>query len=150
MKTRITEILGIEYPILQGGMAWVAEHNLAAAVSEAGGLGIIGAGGVPAEFVRGQVQEGEGGAGRAGRRRVGRGQRRHVAGPEAGGPDKPQRQFGSGSRTHHIVLAGAQSVHGKPGTGHDGGRKTEDITSHKVHNRRKITKTIRQYRFLLC
>ncbi len=42
MKTRITEILGIEYPILQGGMAWVAEHNLAAAVSEAGGLGIIG------------------------------------------------------------------------------------------------------------
>ena len=35
MKTRITEILGIEYPILQGGMAWVAEHNLAAAVSEA-------------------------------------------------------------------------------------------------------------------
>ena len=36
MKTRITEMLGIEYPIIQGGMAWVAEHNLAAAVSEAG------------------------------------------------------------------------------------------------------------------
>ena len=35
MKTRITEMLGIEYPIIQGGMAWVAEHNLAAAVSEA-------------------------------------------------------------------------------------------------------------------
>ena len=57
MKTRITEILGIEYPILQGGMAWVAEHNLAAAVSEAGGLGIIGAGGAPAEFVREQIQK---------------------------------------------------------------------------------------------
>ena len=38
MKTRITEMLGIEYPIIQGGMAWVAEHHLAAAVSEAGGL----------------------------------------------------------------------------------------------------------------
>ena len=41
MNTRITEMLGIEYPIIQGGMAWVAEHNLAAAVSEAGGLGLI-------------------------------------------------------------------------------------------------------------
>ena len=39
MKTRITEMLGIEYPIIQGGMAWVAEHNLAAGVSAAGGLG---------------------------------------------------------------------------------------------------------------
>ena len=39
MKTRVTELLGIEYPIIQGGMAWVAEHHLAAAVSEAGGLG---------------------------------------------------------------------------------------------------------------
>ena len=55
-KTRITEILGIEYPIIQGGMAWVAEHHLAAAVSEAGGLGIVGAGGAPAEFVREQIQ----------------------------------------------------------------------------------------------
>ena len=36
MKTRITELLGIEYPVIQGGMAWVAEHHLAAAVSEAG------------------------------------------------------------------------------------------------------------------
>ena len=42
MNTRITEMLGIEYPIIQGGMAWVAEHHLAAAVSEAGGLGLIG------------------------------------------------------------------------------------------------------------
>ena len=57
MKTRITEILEIEHPILQGGMAWVAEHNLAAAVSEAGGLGIIGAGGAPAEVVRDQIQK---------------------------------------------------------------------------------------------
>ena len=40
MKTKITEMLGIEYPIIQGGMAWVAEHHLAAAVSEAGGLGL--------------------------------------------------------------------------------------------------------------
>lgn len=57
MKTRITELLGIEYPIIQGGMAWVAEHNLAAAVSEAGGLGIIGAGGAPTEFVREQIRK---------------------------------------------------------------------------------------------
>lgn len=57
MKTKITELLGIEYPIIQGGMAWVAEYHLAAAVSEAGGLGIIGAGGAPASFVREQVQK---------------------------------------------------------------------------------------------
>lgn len=57
MKTRITELLEIEYPIIQGGMAWVAEHHLAAAVSKAGGLGIIGAGGAPAEFVREQIQK---------------------------------------------------------------------------------------------
>lgn len=56
MKTRVTELLGIEYPIIQGGMAWVAEHHLAAAVSKAGGLGIIGAGGAPAEFVREQIK----------------------------------------------------------------------------------------------
>lgn len=56
MKTKITELLGIEYPIIQGGMAWVAEYHLAAAVSEAGALGIIGAGGAPAAFVREQIQ----------------------------------------------------------------------------------------------
>jgi len=39
MQTDITKLLGIEYPIIQGGMAWVAEHHLAAAVSEAGGVG---------------------------------------------------------------------------------------------------------------
>lgn len=57
MKTKITGLLGIEYPIIQGGMAWVAEYHLAAAVSEAGGLGIIGAGGAPASFVREQIQK---------------------------------------------------------------------------------------------
>lgn len=57
MKTKITELLGVEYPIIQGGMAWVAEYHLAAAVSEAGGLGIIGAGGAPAAFVREQIQK---------------------------------------------------------------------------------------------
>ena len=56
MKTRITELLGIEYPIIQGGMAWVAEHNLAAAVSEAGGLGLIGAANAPAEVIREEIQ----------------------------------------------------------------------------------------------
>ena len=57
MKTKITELLGIAYPIFQGGMAWVAEYHLAAAVSEAGALGIIGAGGAPAAFVREQIQK---------------------------------------------------------------------------------------------
>lgn len=57
MKTRLTELLGIEYPVIQGGMAWVAEHRLASAVSEAGGLGIIGAGGAPAAFVREEIRK---------------------------------------------------------------------------------------------
>lgn len=57
MKTRITELLGIEYPVIQGGMAWVAEYHLAAAVSAAGGLGIIGAASAPPEVVREQVRK---------------------------------------------------------------------------------------------
>ena len=57
MKTEITKMLKIEYPIIQGGMAWVADFHLAAAVSNAGGLGIIGAGGAPAEWVRNQIRE---------------------------------------------------------------------------------------------
>ena len=57
MKTRITEMLGIEYPIIQGGMAWVAEYHLAAAVSNAGGLGLIGTASAPAEWVREQIRE---------------------------------------------------------------------------------------------
>lgn len=56
MKTEITGLLGIEYPIIQGGMAWVAEHHLAAAVSEAGGLGLIGAANAPADWVREQIR----------------------------------------------------------------------------------------------
>lgn len=57
MKTRITELLQIEYPIIQGGMAWVAEHRLAAAVSNAGGLGIIGAASAPPEVVRKEIRK---------------------------------------------------------------------------------------------
>ncbi len=57
MRTEVTELLEIEYPIIQGGMAWVAEYHLAAAVSEAGGLGIIGAGGAPASWVKQQIKE---------------------------------------------------------------------------------------------
>lgn len=57
MRTELTRLLGIKYPIFQGGMAWVAEYHLAAAVSEAGGLGIIGAANAPAEWVREQIRE---------------------------------------------------------------------------------------------
>ena len=57
MRTKITELLQIEYPIFQGGMAWVAEYHLAAAVSNAGGLGIIGAASAPPEVVREQIRE---------------------------------------------------------------------------------------------
>ena len=57
MKTRITELLGIDHPIIQGGMAWVAEHHLAAAVSEAGGLGLIGGANAPAEVVRDEIRK---------------------------------------------------------------------------------------------
>ncbi len=57
MKTRITELLGIECPIIQGGMAWVAESHLAAAVSAAGGLGLIGGANAPAEVIRNYIRE---------------------------------------------------------------------------------------------
>ena len=57
MKTKITELLGIEYPVIQGGMAWVAEASLAAAVSDAGGLGLIAAAAAPAEWVREQIKK---------------------------------------------------------------------------------------------
>lgn len=56
MKTRVTEALGIEHPIIQGGMAWIAEARLAAAVSNAGGLGIIACGSAPASWVREQIE----------------------------------------------------------------------------------------------
>ncbi len=57
MKTRVTELLGIEYPIIQGGMAWVAEQHLAAAVSNAGGLGLIGGANAPGEVVRDMIRK---------------------------------------------------------------------------------------------
>ena len=57
MKTRVTELLGIEKPIIQGGMAWVAESHLAAEVSNAGGFGLIGAANAPADVVRNYIHE---------------------------------------------------------------------------------------------
>jgi enoyl-[acyl-carrier protein] reductase II len=57
MKTRLTELVGITYPIFQGGMAWVAEHRLAAAVSNAGGLGIIAAANAPSEVILNEIKE---------------------------------------------------------------------------------------------
>ena len=57
MKTRVTELLGIEKPIIQGGMAWVAESHLAAAGSNAGGFGLIGAANAPADVVRNYIHE---------------------------------------------------------------------------------------------
>lgn len=57
MKTRISELLKTEYPVIQGGMAWVAEYHLAAAVSNAGGLGLIGAASAPPEVVREQIRK---------------------------------------------------------------------------------------------
>ena len=57
METRITKLLGCRYPVIQGGMAWVAEYHLAASVSEAGGIGLIGAASAPAEIVREQIRK---------------------------------------------------------------------------------------------
>ena len=57
MKSRLCNLIGIEYPVIQGGMAWVATAELAAAVSNGGGLGIIAAGGAPAEVVREQIKK---------------------------------------------------------------------------------------------
>ena len=56
IRTEICELLGIKYPIFQGGMAWIADGRLAAAVSEGGGLGIIAAGNAPADYVREQIR----------------------------------------------------------------------------------------------
>ena len=55
-KTKITDLLGIKYPIFQGGMAWIAESTLAAAVSNAGGLGIIAGGSAPIDYLRDQIR----------------------------------------------------------------------------------------------
>ena len=57
MQTRITELLNIDYPIFQGGMAWVADGDLAGAVSKAGGLGIIGGGNAPKEVVKANIDK---------------------------------------------------------------------------------------------
>ena len=57
LSTRLTELLGIEHPIIQGGMAWTATAELASAVSEAGGLGILGAGQMPTDMLRDQVRK---------------------------------------------------------------------------------------------
>ena len=57
MKTRITDLLGIKYPIFQGAMAWVAEQHLAAAVSAAGGLGLLGGASAPGEVVRDMIRD---------------------------------------------------------------------------------------------
>ena len=60
LSTELCKLLQIKYPLLQGGMAWVATAELAAAVSEAGGLGIIGAGNAPGEVVRQQIIKAKG------------------------------------------------------------------------------------------
>lgn len=57
MKTKITELLGIQYPVFQGAMAWIADAQLAAAVSNAGGLGIIAGGAAPVDFVRDEIRK---------------------------------------------------------------------------------------------
>ena len=55
IETAITKLRGITYPVFQGGMAWIADGRLAAAVSNGGGLGIIAAGNAPADYVRNQI-----------------------------------------------------------------------------------------------
>lgn len=57
IKSPLSELVGIKYPVFQGGMAWIADAKLAAAVSNAGGLGIIAAGNAPAEYVREQIKQ---------------------------------------------------------------------------------------------
>jgi len=57
VKTIICEMLGLDYPLFQGGMAWVSDAELAAAVSNAGGLGIIAAGNAPADYVLGEIKK---------------------------------------------------------------------------------------------
>ena len=53
---KICDMLNIQYPIFQGAMAWIADHAIAAAVSEAGGLGIIASGNAPADWVRAEIK----------------------------------------------------------------------------------------------
>jgi enoyl-[acyl-carrier protein] reductase II len=57
LRTRLTDLLGIDYPIIQGGMAWTATAELVAAVSNAGGIGIIGAGHMPTDILREEIRK---------------------------------------------------------------------------------------------
>lgn len=57
IRTAFCDLLGLEHPIIQGGMAWIATAELATAVSEAGGLGVIGVGNAPASWVRDQIRQ---------------------------------------------------------------------------------------------
>ena len=57
MQTKLTKLLGIRHPIIQGGMAWIADASLASAVSNAGGLGIISAMNANADWVRGEIRK---------------------------------------------------------------------------------------------
>ncbi|MHB8842553.1 MAG: nitronate monooxygenase, partial [Candidatus Aquicultor sp.] len=57
IRTRLCDLLGIDYPIIQGGMAWVSTAELVAAVSNGGGLGIIGAGQMPTYMLREQIRK---------------------------------------------------------------------------------------------
>ncbi len=56
MKTRITELLGIQYPVIQGAMAWISDADLAAAVGNAGGAGVIATGGRSSDWVRNEIR----------------------------------------------------------------------------------------------
>ena len=57
IRSEICDLLGIEYPVFQGGMAWIADGKLAAAVSNGGGLGIVAAGNAPGEYVKEQIKK---------------------------------------------------------------------------------------------
>src|SRR5512139_3068183 len=56
LRTRLTDLLEIEHPVIQGGMAWTATAELAAAVSNGGGLGVIGAGHMPTDVLRAEIR----------------------------------------------------------------------------------------------
>ncbi|MEI6102196.1 MAG: nitronate monooxygenase, partial [Eubacteriales bacterium] len=56
MNTKLTKLLGLDYPVIQGGMAWIADASLASAVSKAGGLGLIAAANAPADVVRAEIR----------------------------------------------------------------------------------------------
>ncbi|URZ14336.1 enoyl-[acyl-carrier-protein] reductase FabK [Clostridium felsineum] len=57
LKSQICDIIGIKYPIIQGGMAWVADSSIAAGVSNAGGLGIIAAANAPVDYIREEIRK---------------------------------------------------------------------------------------------